>query len=123
MSRVRRTIQWSALGILSLGGLWGFYLSSIRVAEAGPKIAASPQILTGMRISLAIALILAILGEMIVSSDGLGYFILLAQRTFRIPEMYAGIFTIALFGYVLNRLFLMCEARLIRWHIESSGRH
>jgi len=84
--------------------------------------AASPQILTGMRISLAISLILAILGEMIVSSDGLGYFTLLAQRTFKIPDMYAGIFTLALFGYVLNRLFLLGEARLIRWHIESSGR-
>jgi ABC-type nitrate/sulfonate/bicarbonate transport system permease component len=85
--------------------------------------AASPQILTGMRISLAISLILAILGEMIVSNDGLGYFTLLAQRTFKLPDMYAGIFTLALFGYVLNRVFLACEARLIRWHIESSGRH
>jgi ABC-type nitrate/sulfonate/bicarbonate transport system permease component len=85
--------------------------------------AASPQILTGMRISLAISLILAILGEMIVSSDGLGYFTLLAQRTFKIPDMYAGIFTLALFGYMLNRVFLLCEARLIRWHIESTGRH
>ena len=85
--------------------------------------AASPQILTGMRISLAISLILAILGEMIVSNDGLGYFTLLAQRTFKVPEMYAGIFTLALFGYVLNRIFLLAEARLIRWHHESSGRH
>jgi ABC-type nitrate/sulfonate/bicarbonate transport system permease component len=85
--------------------------------------AASPQILTGMRISLAISLILAILGEMIVSNDGLGYFTLLAQRTFKITEMYAGIFTLAVFGYVLNRLFLLGEARLIRWHVESSGRH
>jgi ABC-type nitrate/sulfonate/bicarbonate transport system permease component len=84
--------------------------------------AASPQILTGMRISLAISLILAILAEMIVSNDGLGYFTLLAQRTFKIADMYAGIFTLAVFGYVLNRLFLLGEARLIRWHIESSGR-
>jgi NitT/TauT family transport system permease protein len=84
--------------------------------------AASPQILTGMRISLAISLILAILGEMIVSNDGLGYFVLLAQRTFKVPEMYAGIFTLALFGYALNRLFLLMEGRLIRWHHESSGR-
>jgi ABC-type nitrate/sulfonate/bicarbonate transport system permease component len=84
--------------------------------------AASPQILTGMRISLAIALILAILGEMIVSNDGLGYFVLLSQRTFKVPEMYAGIFTLALFGYVLNRAFLLVEARLVRWHRESSGR-
>ena len=84
--------------------------------------AASPQILTGMRISLAISLILAILGEMIVSNDGLGYFVLLAQRTFKVPDMYAGIFTLALLGYMLNRLFLMIESRLIRWHTESSGR-
>jgi ABC-type nitrate/sulfonate/bicarbonate transport system permease component len=84
--------------------------------------AASPQILTGMRISLAISLILAILGEMIVSNDGLGYYVLLSQRTFKVPEMYAGIFTLALFGYVLNRIFLLLEARLVRWHHESSGR-
>jgi ABC-type nitrate/sulfonate/bicarbonate transport system permease component len=84
--------------------------------------AASPQILTGMRISLAISLILAILSEMIVSNDGLGYFTLLAERTFKVPDMYAGIFTLALFGYVLNRLFLIGEAKILRWHHESSGR-
>jgi ABC-type nitrate/sulfonate/bicarbonate transport system permease component len=84
--------------------------------------AAMPLILTGMRISLAISLILAILAEMIVSTDGLGYFTLLAQRTFKVPDMYAGIFTLALLGYVLNRVFLLVESRLIRWHQESSGR-
>ena len=84
--------------------------------------AASPQILTGMRISLAISLILAVLSEMIVSNDGLGYFTLLAERTFKVPEMYAGIFTLAMFGYALNRLFLLGEGKLIRWHQESSGR-
>ncbi len=84
--------------------------------------AASPQILTGMRISLAISLILAILSEMIVSNDGLGYFTLLAERTFKIPDMYAGIFTLAMFGYVLNRLFLIGEAKLIRWHQESTNK-
>ncbi len=84
--------------------------------------AASPLILTGMRISLAISLILAIIGEMIVSNDGLGYYTLLAQRTFKVPEMYAGLFTLAIFGYLLNRLFLLGEAKLIRWHLETSGR-
>ena len=84
--------------------------------------AASPQILTGMRISLAISLILAILSEMIVSNDGLGYFTLLAERTFKVPDMYADIFTLAMFGYALNRLFLLGETKIIRWHQESSGR-
>jgi ABC-type nitrate/sulfonate/bicarbonate transport system permease component len=63
-----------------------------------------------------------VLGEMIVSNDGLGYFTLLAQRTFRVPEMYAGIFTLAILGYILNRAFLLVESKLIGWHQESSGR-
>ena len=99
-----------------------FGLSTLQTFRELILPAASPQILTGMRISLAISLILAILGEMIASNDGLGYFTLLAQRTFRVPEMYAGLFTLAIFGYLLNRLFLLFEARLIRWHRETSGR-
>jgi ABC-type nitrate/sulfonate/bicarbonate transport system permease component len=84
--------------------------------------AASPHIFTGMRISLAISLILAVLGEMIVSNNGLGYFILLCQRTYRIPDMYAGLFTIAIYGYVMNRLFLLVERKALNWHYKSSGR-
>ena len=48
--------------------------------------AASPQILTGMRISLAVSLILAILSEMIVSNDGLGYFTLARRAHLQGPR-------------------------------------
>ncbi len=64
MSRARRTIQWSALGVLSLGGLWVFYRSSIRVAEAGPRIAASPYLLTVLTLAI-IVLALAFVGILI----------------------------------------------------------
>ena len=84
--------------------------------------AASPHIFTGMRISLAISLILAVLGEMIVSNNGLGYFILLSQRTYRIPDMYAGLFTIAIYGYMTNWLFLIVERKILNWYYKSSGR-
>lgn len=57
---------------------------------------ASPYIATGARISLAIALILAIVTEMIAGSDGLGFFIMLSERSFQITEMYAGILSIAM---------------------------
>jgi len=36
--------------------------------------------------------------------------------------MYASILTLALFGYALNRIFLVVEASLVRRHHESSGR-
>jgi len=77
---------------------------------------ASPSIATGMRISLAIALILAITVEMIVGSDGLGFFIIDWERSFHFAEMYAGILTLAILGYLINFLFLKVDSKVMRWY-------
>ncbi len=77
---------------------------------------ASPYVFTGMRVSLAVALIVMVISEMVAASNGIGYFILAAQRGFKIREMYAGVLTLALVGYVLNRLFLAVENRVLAWH-------
>jgi ABC-type nitrate/sulfonate/bicarbonate transport system permease component len=78
--------------------------------------ASSPYIFTGMRVSLAVALIVMVISEMVAASSGIGYFILSAQRGFKIREMFAGVLTLAVLGYVLNRLFLAIENRVLAWH-------
>jgi ABC-type nitrate/sulfonate/bicarbonate transport system permease component len=85
--------------------------------------AALPQIFTGMRISLAIALIMVVISEMVASVDGIGYYILNAQRAFRVPEMYAGVITLGLLGYALNALFVRFERHVLRWHIDANERN
>jgi ABC-type nitrate/sulfonate/bicarbonate transport system permease component len=82
--------------------------------------AAVPSILTGMRISLGIALIVSVVSEMITGNSGIGYFILDMQRIFRVPEMFAGIFMLGLLGYMINFVFLQIEARLLRWRGVSN---
>jgi len=77
--------------------------------------AASPYVITGLRISLSIALILVTTAEMVVGSRGMGFFILDEERSLRSSNMYAGIILVALLGYVLNHLFLMVERQLMRW--------
>jgi ABC-type nitrate/sulfonate/bicarbonate transport system permease component len=74
--------------------------------------AAAPQILTGLRISLSITLILVVISEMVGSTDGIGYFILNAQRRLKIDQMYAGMIALALLGYFLNQAFLVLSKRL-----------
>jgi ABC-type nitrate/sulfonate/bicarbonate transport system permease component len=78
--------------------------------------AASPYIFTGMRVSLALALIVMVISEMVAASSGIGYFILSAQRGFKIREMFAGVLTLAALGYILNRVFLAIEGRVLAWH-------
>lgn len=77
--------------------------------------AASPYVVTGLRIALSIALILVTTAEMVAGSRGLGFFILDEERSMNSRNMYAGIILVAAFGYALNRIFLLLEARLMKW--------
>jgi ABC-type nitrate/sulfonate/bicarbonate transport system permease component len=77
--------------------------------------AALPSVLTGMRISLGIALIVVVVAEMIAGNSGIGYFILDRQRIFRVPDMFAGIFTLGVLGYLINFCFLRVERYFLRW--------
>lgn len=77
--------------------------------------AASPYVVTGLRIGLSIALILVTTAEMIIGSKGLGFFILDEERAMNSANMYAGILVVAVLGYALNRVFLKLEARAMKW--------
>jgi ABC-type nitrate/sulfonate/bicarbonate transport system permease component len=83
---------------------------------------ATPMIAAGMRTGLSIAFIMIVVSEMIGSTDGLGYYILSAQRTFAIPEMYGGIALLAILGYLLNTGFVWAEHRVLAWHYGQTAK-
>ena len=84
--------------------------------------AASPNIVTGMRVSIAISLIVTVIAEMLAGNSGIGFFVLDAERTFRIPEMYAGVFSMAVVGYSVNRIFVLVESFVMAWHIGLTSK-
>jgi ABC-type nitrate/sulfonate/bicarbonate transport system permease component len=79
--------------------------------------AASPQIITGMRQALSIAIILMVISEMFASSEGLGFTIIGFQRTFAIPEMWSGIILLGLLGCALSLMFHVVENRVLSWYL------
>jgi ABC-type nitrate/sulfonate/bicarbonate transport system permease component len=81
---------------------------------------AFPSIMTGLRISIAVALILLIVTEMIGARSGLGFMIIDAQYTFKTDRMFAGILTIGVIGFVLNELMVLVEKRFTKWKREIS---
>ncbi|MFV0375066.1 ABC transporter permease [Microbacterium sp.] len=78
--------------------------------------AASPQIFAGMSTSLPLALILMVISEMVGATNGIGYFIIQAQRTFAIADMWSGIILLGVLGYLLNLIFVVIERRVLAWH-------
>ncbi len=77
--------------------------------------AAMPHVFTGLRIGLGIAVAVVVITEMAASADGLGAFIFNASISYRVPEMFAGIIVVGIFGYALNVLFLTAEKRVLKW--------
>ncbi len=81
--------------------------------------AAGPRILAGMQVSLITAFVVMIASEMLGSSTGLGAATLLAQQSFRIADMWAGILLLGVIGYLATALFTLFRRRVLRWYIAS----
>lgn len=84
--------------------------------------ASAPQVVTGMRVSLGIAIILVVISEMVAGNTGIGYLILNAQRSFEVPAMFAAIFVLAICGYFLSQMFIWIERGKLRWRYLSEHR-
>jgi len=81
--------------------------------------ASAPFIFAGIRLSIALGLILAVISEMVAGTGGLGFLIIDMQRAFRIRQMYAWIVILAVVGYLLNLLLLATERRFLFWYRAS----
>jgi ABC-type nitrate/sulfonate/bicarbonate transport system permease component len=75
-----------------------------------------PYIMTGLRLSAAVALILAITAELVIGAPGLGNEIGLAMAGSAVPAMYALILVVGLFGVAVNLGFRALERRVLAWH-------
>jgi len=77
---------------------------------------AAPRIMTGVRQTLSIALIMMVISEMFNTSSGLGYRIVYFQRNYLIAEMWSGIVLLGLVGVFLAAVFTFVERRVLRWY-------
>jgi ABC-type nitrate/sulfonate/bicarbonate transport system permease component len=78
--------------------------------------AASPQIIVGARQALSISIIMMVIGELLGSTNGLGYTVVEFQRGFQIPEMWSGVYVLGLLGVLLSLAFTLVERRVLNWY-------
>jgi ABC-type nitrate/sulfonate/bicarbonate transport system permease component len=76
---------------------------------------ALPSILSGFRITAAVALMLVVSAEMIGAESGIGTFVLQAGNLMQTDQLMAGIVVLSLFGLAVGKLISMLEARLLHW--------
>jgi NitT/TauT family transport system permease protein len=84
--------------------------------------AASPWIIAGLRISIPQALVSAVVGEIVMSTSGIGYRIGLSTQVFNITGAMAGVIVLMVIVVVLNLLLDRIEAYLLRWRPPTEAR-
>ena len=94
--------------------------SSLQLFRKVVLPAALPTIFTGIRLAGAASILVLVAAEMTGAKAGLGYMINAAQFNFAVPQMYAGIVTIALLGLAFNQVLVSLERRFSRWRVEPS---
>ena len=83
--------------------------------------AALPGVLTGAKLSVAIASIAAILAELAGSDSGLGNLMLKAIPNFETARAFAAVLILSVFSVVLFGLLALAERRLLPWAHQSRG--
>ncbi|MEP5154323.1 ABC transporter permease [Planktotalea sp.] len=76
---------------------------------------AMPGILSGLRISLAIAIILLVAAEMLGAEYGIGAYILEAGSLYDLERLFAGVVILSLLGVISSGIISMIERRVLGW--------
>lgn len=125
------------LVVIAIGSIWPVLLATVHgVSSVEPRLVevsrslrlgrlttlwkialpnAQADILAGMRIGLTVALILAVIGEMLTSENGLGWHILQAARAYRSADLFAGVIVLGVIGLVSNLALQAIERHVLRW--------
>lgn len=75
-----------------------------------------PSVFTGLRVAIAVAVLVTISAEYIVGGSGLGYLIFNSRALFKIEDAFVGIVVVALLGYTLQLIVMRVGKRFTRWH-------
>jgi taurine transport system permease protein len=82
--------------------------------------AAAPEIISGLQVAFPLALIIAVVTEMLSGADGLGGYMIHAVRFAQSAKMFAGLLATLLLGLVFIQSFVLLRRRLLVWHPETA---
>ncbi len=77
--------------------------------------AALPEMLTGIRLGVALSFFVIVISEFIGAEQGLGYLINDGRNFFLVPQMLGAAVLLGGLGYAGNALVRLAERRLLRW--------
>ncbi len=92
-----------------------FRLSRAKVLFGVIIPAALPKIFAGLRIGATVSLLAAVVSELMLATNGIGYRLVIAQTQFKMADLWSWIVLLALLGFLINTAMELVERRLLAW--------
>jgi NitT/TauT family transport system permease protein len=80
---------------------------------------AMPQLFVGLKIASTLALIGAVVAEFTNASEGLGYYVLIANGSLNTRDMMVGVIYLSVTGLALFGIVALAEKFLMPWHVSQ----
>lgn len=81
--------------------------------------AALPKIFAGLRIAFTAALLLGVVSEFLLATNGIGYRLVDSQTRFAVLDMWCWMLLLAVLGFLLNSLLDLIEYRVLAWDRQA----
>src|SRR6476620_2094958 len=81
-----------------------------------------PYFFASLKIAITLAFVGAVISETVASNQGIGYLMLTASSTFRVPLVFAALFVIAAMGIVMYAVTAAFERRYTTWTTRGIDR-
>ncbi|WP_417204897.1 ABC transporter permease [Antarctobacter sp.] len=83
---------------------------------------AIPYIFSGLKISVTLSIIGAVVAEFVAADKGLGYFIQFSTSLFKIPQAWAGLGILVLMSLTLFQIITQIQKRAFPWSLPREGK-
>jgi len=80
---------------------------------------AMPAIFAGLKVSITLAVVGAVVGEFVGANSGIGFMLQRSIGNFELPTMFAALVVLALIGVVLFALVELAERIAVPWHASQ----
>jgi NitT/TauT family transport system permease protein len=79
-----------------------------------------PYFFASLKISITLAFVGSVISETVASNAGIGYLMLQAYSSFRVPLMFAGLLAIAVIAIIMYGIAVWIEQRLTGWSTRGT---
>ena len=78
-----------------------------------------PYFFASLKVAVTLAFVGSVISETIAGNRGIGYLMLQASSSFRVPLVFAGLIVVAVMGVGMYAVFAVVERRLTGWAFRS----